>query len=260
MKHKARKRFGQNFLHDDNVISRIIGSINPSASEHVIEIGPGQGAITRPLLQRLDSLDVVELDRDLVAILEQLDTGGKLRIHQADALKYDFCRAAGTEKQIRIVGNLPYNISTPLLFHLFTQNCIMDMHFMLQREVVQRLAANPGNKQYGRLSVMAQYYCEVVPLFDIGPESFDPAPKVTSAFVRLTPRPGGQRTVKNISILKQLVSKAFHQRRKTLRNALSGIATIADMEAVGITPGSRAETVSVEDYVALANRLNENSG
>jgi len=255
MKHKARKRFGQNFLNDSGIIARIIGAINPAADDHVIEIGPGKAAITRPLLERLDSLDVVELDRDLIPLLAGIDQTGKLHIHQADALKFDFCQLAHKDKRARIVGNLPYNISTPLLFHLFVQHCIVDMHFMLQKEVVQRLAACPGNKQYGRLSVMAQYYCEITPLFDIGPECFDPAPKVTSAFVKLTPKPMHQLTAKNMNKLGQVVSLAFSQRRKTLRNALSEMATVEDMEATGINPGSRAETLAVSDYIALSNRL-----
>ena len=257
MNHKARKRFGQNFLNDPDIIARIIGAINPVADDLVIEIGPGKAAITRPLLERLDSLDVVELDRDLIPLLTNIDQTGKLHIHQADALKFDFCQLVQTDKQARIVGNLPYNISTPLLFHLFVQHCIADMHFMLQKEVVQRLAADPGNKQYGRLSVMAQYYCEITPLFDIGPECFDPAPKVTSAFVKLVPRPLHKLTAKNVDKLGQVVSMAFSQRRKTLRNALREIATVEDMEATGINPGRRAETLAVSDYIALSNRLNE---
>ena len=260
MKHKARKRFGQNFLHSDDIIARIIGAMNPAADDHVIEIGPGKGAITRPLLQRLDSLDVVELDRDLVILLENIDPTGKLHIHQADALKFDFCELLQSNQRARIIGNLPYNISTPLLFHLFAADCIADMHFMLQKEVVQRLAAAPGNKQYGRLSVMAQYYCEITPLFDIGPECFEPAPKVTSAFVKLIPKPLHELTAINIEMLGRLVSMAFHQRRKTLRNALSDIATKEDMEAVGINPTARAETLAVSDYIALSNYLNERSG
>lgn len=260
MKHKARKRFGQNFLNDPDIIDQIIGAINPLAHEQVIEIGPGKGAITRPLLDRLDSLDVVELDRDLIPLLDKLDHNGKLRIHQADALKFDFCQIIQPGNMARIVGNLPYNISTPLLFHLFTQHCITDMHFMLQKEVVQRLAAVPGNKQYGRLSVMAQYYCDITPLFDIGAECFDPAPKVTSAFVRLVPKPEHRLCADNIDDLERIVRIAFHQRRKTLRNTLRDCATIEDMEAVGINPASRAETLSVADFIALSNRLTKQSG
>jgi len=259
MKHKARKRFGQNFLNDPDIIAHIIGAINPASDDHVIEIGPGKAAITRPLLERLDSLDVVELDRDLIPLLARIDQTGKLRIHQADALNFDFCQLVQKGKQARIIGNLPYNISTPLLFHLFAQPCIADMHFMLQKEVVLRLAASPGNKQYGRLSVMAQYYCEITPLFEIGPECFDPAPKVTSAFVKLAPKSLEHLGAKNMDKLGQVVTMAFSQRRKTLRNALREIATTADMEATGINPGSRAETLAVSDYIALSNRLIDES-
>jgi len=255
MKHKARKRFGQNFLNDTEIIARIIGAINPATDDHVIEIGPGKAAITRPLLERLDSLDVVELDRDLIPLLANIDQSGKLRIHQADALNFDFCQLVKSDKPAHIVGNLPYNISTPLLFHLFAQHCIVDMYFMLQKEVVQRLAAEPGNKRYGRLSVMAQYYCEITPLFDIGPECFDPAPKVTSAFVKLAPRPLHELTASSVNKLGQIVSMAFSQRRKTLRNALREVATAEEMEATGINPGSRAETLTVADYIALSNYL-----
>ncbi|HED15530.1 MAG TPA: 16S rRNA (adenine(1518)-N(6)/adenine(1519)-N(6))-dimethyltransferase RsmA [Gammaproteobacteria bacterium] len=257
MKHKARKRFGQNFLNDPDIIARIIGAINLAVDDQVIEIGPGKAAITRPLLERLDSLDVVELDRDLIPLLAGIDQTGKLHIHQADALNFDFCQLVRTGKQARIVGNLPYNISTPLLFHLFVQHCIADMHFMLQKEVVLRLAASPGTKQYGRLSVMAQYYCEITPLFEIGPECFDPAPKVTSAFVKLTPKPLHQLTARNMNKLGQVVSMAFSQRRKTLRNALREIATVEEMEAVGINPGSRAENLAVSDFIALGNHLDD---
>ncbi|HHO69611.1 MAG TPA: 16S rRNA (adenine(1518)-N(6)/adenine(1519)-N(6))-dimethyltransferase RsmA, partial [Gammaproteobacteria bacterium] len=190
MTHRARKRFGQNFLHDPAVIQRIVAAVAPAPGQHLVEIGPGQGAITRPLLAACGELDVVELDRDLIEPLaRRLADVGTLRIHNADALRFDFCGLAG-DAGLRVVGNLPYNISTPLLFHLLAQaGCIEDMHFMLQKEVVARMAAAPGGGDYGRLSVMIQYHCEVTPLFGIGPGAFRPAPKVESAFVRLVPHP-----------------------------------------------------------------------
>jgi len=187
--HKARKRFGQNFLHDPQVIQRIVNSIRPRAGQTMVEIGPGEGALTRELLPILGQLDVVELDRDLIPLLQSACTQlGELRIHQADALKFDFCQLSPGPAQLRVVGNLPYNISTPLLFHLLgMSHCIEDMHFMLQKEVVERITAGPGSGQYGRLSVMLQFHCESEMLFTVGPGAFRPAPKVDSAVVRLIP-------------------------------------------------------------------------
>ena len=189
MSHKARKRFGQNFLHDPGIIRRIVSSINPRPGDRLVEIGPGQGAITRELLQAAGHLDAIELDRDLIAPLAQsCGELGQLQIHCADALKFDFRGLADKGHKLRVVGNLPYNISTPLLFHLLEQaDCIEDMHFMLQKEVVDRMAAQPGGKAYGKLSVMLQVQCEITPLFIIGPGAFKPAPKVDSALVRLQP-------------------------------------------------------------------------
>jgi 16S rRNA (adenine1518-N6/adenine1519-N6)-dimethyltransferase len=256
MNHRARKRFGQNFLHDPGVIQRIVHSISPQPGQRVVEIGPGQGAITLPLLQACGRLDVVELDRDLVQPLAQKASGlGTLVIHQADALRFDFSALAQGGK-LRVVGNLPYNISTPLLFHLLAQSgYIQDMHFMLQKEVVQRMAAEPGNGDYGRLSVMIQYHCKVEELFRIGPGAFRPAPKVDSAFVRLTPWVQPPAGVDDYDCFGKLVKQAFAQRRKTLRNTLKGLLTDAEICASGSDPSVRPETLSLQQYAALSNRL-----
>ena len=255
MEHKARKRFGQNFLHDRHVIDRIVRAIHPKAGERLVEIGPGLGALTQPLLQAAGKLDVVELDRDLIPKLEQLCAGqGELVIHSADALKFDFCALAAGGK-LRLAGNLPYNISTPLIFHLLDQaQCIDDMHFMLQKEVVERLAAKPDTSDYGRLSVMVQYRCKVEKLFLVPPGAFTPAPKVDSAIVRLEPHAVPPVDV-DAAALEKLVAQAFSQRRKTLRNTLKGLLDAETIEAAGIDPQRRAETLSLEEFAALARRL-----
>jgi len=254
--HKARKRFGQNFLHDPLVIQRIVQAINPRPGQRLVEIGPGQGAVTLPLLRACGQLEVVELDRDLIQPLaEKSATTGELIIHQQDALRFDF-RSLATEEKLRTVGNLPYNISTPLLFHLIEQSdAIQDMHFMLQKEVVDRMAAAPGSGDYGRLSVMVQYHCRVEPLFQVGPGAFKPAPKVNSAFVRLIPWPEPPFPVENTEDLTVLVRQAFSQRRKTLRNALKTLLSEQEIKATGTDPSARPETISLEQYVALANQL-----
>ncbi len=256
MSHRARKRFGQNFLHDPGVIQRIIQAVSPQPGQHLVEIGPGQGAITLPLLRACGHLDVVELDRDLIEPLaEKTAALGELVIHQNDALKFDFAALAG-EQKLRIVGNLPYNISTPLLFHLLEQTgYIQDMHFMLQKEVVERMAAAPGSGTYGRLSVMIQYHCRVEPLFRIGPGAFRPAPRVESAFVRLTPWPRPPAGVDDYACLSTVVRQAFAQRRKTLRNTLKGLLTEADIRDSDCDPAARPETINLQQYAALANRL-----
>jgi 16S rRNA (adenine1518-N6/adenine1519-N6)-dimethyltransferase len=257
LSHQPRKRFGQNFLHDPAVIGRIIATINPVFSEQLVEIGPGQGAITLPLLKKAGHLAVVELDRDLVEPLQAKCAAlGELTIYNTDALRFDFCRLSGTTP-LRIVGNLPYNISTPLLFHLLDQHhCIRDMHFMLQKEVVERMAAPPGNRQYGRLSVMLQQRCEITSLFTIGPGAFTPQPKVESAFVRLVPYAQPPVAVHDAVVFEQLVRQAFAQRRKTLRNALRGTLEAEEISILGIDPAARAETLSVSDFAALANWIN----
>jgi len=256
MTHKARKRFGQNFLHDPQIIQRIIQAINVQPGQHLVEIGPGQGAITLPLLKACGRLEVVELDRDLVQPLAEKARGiGELVIHQHDALSFDFA-AIAAEHRLRVVGNLPYNISTPLLFHLIAQsNYIQDMHFMLQKEVVDRMAATPGSGDYGRLSVMIQYYCKVAPLFRVGPGAFNPAPKVDSAFVRLQPYDKPAVPVTDISCLADVVRHAFSQRRKTLRNTLKGLLTTEEIQQTDTDPAARPETITLQQYAALANKL-----
>ena len=256
MKHQARKRFGQNFLHDPAIIQRIVQVINPQPGERLVEIGPGKGAITFPLLAACKRLEVIELDRDLVRPLaEKAPEFGELVIHQQDALRFDFSALAAGER-LRTVGNLPYNISTPLLFHLIAQSdSIQDMHFMLQKEVVNRMAAAPGSRDYGRLSVMIQYRCKVEPLFHVGPGAFQPAPRVDSAFVRLTPWPQPRVAVKDTECLAALVRQAFSQRRKTLRNTLKGLLSEQAIQATGTDPSARPESISLEQFAALANQL-----
>ena len=255
MKHQARKRFGQNFLHDPGTIQKIIHAIDPSPGEHIVEIGPGMGAITKHLLKALGTLDVIEIDRDLIPILEgELAELGELNISNVDALKFDFSTLIKDEEKICIVGNLPYNISTPLLFHLFGfRDIIEDMHFMLQKEVVDRLTAQPGSGDYGRLSVMAQYHCETEKLFIVGPGAFSPQPKVDSAIVQLFPRHKIDVEDKDYTRFRELVRKCFTQRRKTLRNNLRNILSVEQIESLGIDPSTRAETLSVNQFVELAN-------
>ena len=234
--HKARKRFGQNFLHDHGVIQRIVHSINPREGDRLVEIGPGQGALTEGLLEGAKALDVVELDRDLIPTLKlRFGLNPEFRIHEADALTFDFSSLKTDERPLRLAGNLPYNISTPLIFHLLSfEGLISDMHFMLQKEVVQRLAATPGEKNYGRLSIMTQYYCTVDYLFTVGPGSFKPAPKVDSAIIRLTPHKKLPHPCKNTARLETVVRDAFSQRRKTLRNTLKKHLSADNLKALGI--------------------------
>ena len=267
--HKARKRFGQNFLHDPHVIQQIINAINPAAEQTLVEIGPGLGAITLSLLQFVDKLEAIELDRDLIPLLQEKlqrkaqqipkkdpQQLGKLIIHEADALTFEYCTLADNEKKLRLTGNLPYNISTPLLLHLLKQtHCIQDMHFMLQKEVVDRIVASPGNKDYGRLSVIIQYHCITKSLFKISPGAFSPPPKVESAFIRLVPYEKPPCMAKDITLLEQVTSKAFGQRRKTLRNSLKGLLTEDQISALDIDPTQRAETLTIKQYVALSNQL-----
>lgn len=253
--HIPRKRFGQNFLRDERVIDRIISVINPKPGQHYIEIGPGLGAITQPLLKLLGTLQVVELDRDIIPLLKtSCKTLGSLQVHESDALKFDFHACAPSGEKLHVLGNLPYNISTPILFHLFTQlDCIADMHFMLQKEVVDRMVAPPGNKQYGRLSVMVQYYCQANTLFDVPPESFIPAPKVNSSIIRLVPYAQPPFIADNKEFLDEIVREAFNQRRKTLRNSLKNYFNDEQFAQLGINPELRAEMLSVEDFVRLSN-------
>ncbi|HFD80274.1 MAG TPA: 16S rRNA (adenine(1518)-N(6)/adenine(1519)-N(6))-dimethyltransferase RsmA [Gammaproteobacteria bacterium] len=256
MNQRARKRFGQNFLHDPLVIQRIVRAIAPKAGQRLVEIGPGRGAITLPLLRACGRLEVIELDRDLVEPLAEMAAGiGELHIHREDALRFDFSTLADGGR-LRVVGNLPYNISTPLLFHLLEQSdYIEDMHFMLQKEVVDRMAARPGSGDYGRLSVMLQYRCRVQPLFGVGPGAFQPAPKVESAFVRLLPWPRPPVELSREDCLETVVRQAFSQRRKTLRNTLKGLLEEQDIRLAGVDPAARPATIDLAGYAALANRL-----
>ncbi len=254
MEHRPRKRFGQNFLHDPDIIRRILSVVDPRPGERLVEIGPGRGAITTGLLRAAGRLDVVELDRDLIEPLaRQCANLGALTVHNADALSFDLC-ALYSHERLRLIGNLPYNLSTPLLFRFLDQaDCIRDMHFMFQREVVERIAAGPGSKVYGRLSVMIQVYCRAELLFRIGPDAFTPVPKVDSTFVRLTPHRPLPSPVRDPACLSRLVAQAFGQRRKTLRNSLRGLVDTRQLEAQGLHPGQRAEELSVEAFVRLAN-------
>ncbi len=252
--HHARKRFGQNFLHDPIIIEKIIEAINPQENDRIIEIGPGKGALTKHLLNKVKHLDVIELDRDLAkSLYERLDCSeNKLTIHQQDVLKVDFSKFEDTN--LRIIGNLPYNISTPLLFHLLKfSNRIHDMIFMLQKEVVDRICASNSNKKYGRLSVMLQYYCQVQYLFTVKPGAFKPAPKVDSAIIKLTPYENHTLAANNIETFSTIVKMAFSQRRKTIRNTLKSFFTDNDLEKVGISSEIRAENLSVSDFVKLTN-------
>ncbi len=255
MNNNPRKRFGQNFLHDQTVIRRIVAAVAPVPGEHLVEIGPGRGAITGELMRAAGRLDAVELDRDLIEPLAHQCAGlGELNIHLADALAFDLCALSTTGGRLRLVGNLPYNISTPLLFRFLDQaRCIEDMHFMLQKEVVDRITAPPGSKTYGRLSVMIQVYCRAAALFTIRPGAFHPAPKVDSAFLRLTPYRPLPHPVADAAFLSQLVARAFSQRRKTLRNCLKGLVSDTLIEAQEIDPGCRAEALGPDTFVRLAN-------
>jgi 16S rRNA (adenine1518-N6/adenine1519-N6)-dimethyltransferase len=261
--HRPRKRFGQNFLHDAGVLRRMLNAIRPQPNDVMVEIGPGEGALTTLLLQQLQHLDVIEIDHDLAPRLQTHCESnahgaplGALTIHQADALQFDFSSLIPPQRELRVVGNLPYNISTPLLFHIFeSANRIADCHFLLQKEVVERMAATPNSKTYGRLSVMTQWRCQVEPLFKVGPGAFRPAPKVDSMFVRLIPYPAPPWPVNDFQHFSAIVTTAFAQRRKTLRNALQSMATAETIAAANIDPGLRAESLSPADFVRLSNQL-----
>ena len=253
--HKARKRFGQNFLHDHNVIENIVANLQIESGDHIVEIGPGKGALTGSILIPGVPLDIIEIDRDLVALLKQkFEAHENLRIISADALQFDFSSLQKNNEKLRIIGNLPYNISTPLLFHLFENfSCIKDMHFMLQKELVDRICADPGTKKYGRLSVMSQFYCSVEPLFEVAPESFTPSPKVISAIVKLTPHSQPPVQVESLTHFNKVVRTAFSQRRKTLRNSLKSLISEEKIRALSIDPGVRAESISLNDFAKLSN-------
>ncbi len=257
--HRARKRFGQHFLSDPGVIDAIIQAVHPTKDDVIVEIGPGQGAITDALARNAGHLHAVELDRNLVARLRQQYEGNPdVTVHEADALRFDF---SSLGDRIRVVGNLPYNISTPLLFHLLKfREQILDMHFMLQKEVVDRMAAGPGSKTYGRLGIMLGCHLSIESLFDVPPDAFDPPPEVTSAVVRLDPLPPGTFEINDEAGFSTLVATAFMQRRKTLRNSLKKLVERPDFEAAGIDAGLRPEQVSIADYIRLSNYLRQKSG
>jgi len=251
--HQARKRFGQHFLCDQQVIHDIVAAIDPHPHQHIVEIGPGLGAITLPVLSLAKEMDAVEIDRDVIAALKVSSFSvGKLNIHEGDVLKFDFAALRGSDK-MRLIGNLPYNISTPLLFHLIEQGeHFNDMHFMLQKEVVDRMAAPPGNKSYGRLTVMLAPWVRVEALFDIPPTAFRPPPRVTSTMVRLIPHQSPPFAIKHRETFSRVVMAAFSQRRKTLRNALASLLTAEQIRSVDIDPGLRAEVLPPESFARLA--------
>ncbi len=264
--HTARKRFGQNFLSDNNVIQGIVAAIHPQPNQFLVEIGPGLGALTEPVAEEADHLTVLELDRDLAKRLRHHPfLNQKLTVIETDAMQFDFNQLyiendlQAKNQKLRVFGNLPYNISTPLMFHLFNFcDIIQDMHFMLQKEVVKRLAAAPNSKAYGRLTVMTQYFCQVFPVLDVPPTAFRPAPKVDSAVVRLIPHTALPYPAKSLKLLNMVCTQAFNQRRKTLRNALGQYFTEETLQSLGIDGNARAETLSVADFVKLANYLADN--
>jgi 16S rRNA (adenine1518-N6/adenine1519-N6)-dimethyltransferase len=254
--HRARKRFGQHFLHDAGIIRRIVDAIGPRPEDRMVEIGPGLGAITQPLLQCLGRLHAIELDRDVIPELASVcSMAGELTIHQADALKFDFSSLTSNGDKLRVVGNLPYNIATPLIFHLLEQlKVIEDMHFLLQREVVERISADPGSSTYGRVSVMVQYRCRCERLFTVNSGAFSPPPKIESALLRITPHLQPPVMVDDEKRFALIVSRAFTQRRKTLKNALKKLLSTAEIEAAGVDPSTRPEKLTLSDYAALSNR------
>ncbi len=255
--HRPRKRFGQHFLHDSTVVERIVRAIGPKPGDSVVEIGPGEGALTGALLERCDRLDVVELDRDLAAGLRsRYARDPRIAIHEGDALTFDFRSLAPAERSLRIVGNLPYNISTPLLFHLLDQApAIDDMHFMLQREVVDRIVAAPGGADYGRLTVMVALACESEKLFDVSAGAFRPPPRVTSAVVRLRVRTRPPVQLSDAKAFASLVAQLFSRRRKTLRNSLRGRLDADAIAELGIDPMARPETLDLAGFAAIANAV-----
>lgn len=255
---RARKRLGQHFLHDPAVIAKIIGEIAPQADDRIVEIGGGLGALTYPLLERVEDVRVIELDEQLADALEhdRPRGGGRLTVFRSDALQFDFSGLSAELGKLRIVGNLPYNISTPLLFHLLVhRTAIADMHLMVQREVARRIAARPGNKDYGRLTVMLSAWLDTEVCFDVGPGAFSPPPRVWSTVLRLQPRSRRRFTIADDRQFANLVRRAFSMRRKTLRRALAGLLTREQIDSVGVDPGARAETLEPEQFAQLANLI-----
>jgi 16S rRNA (adenine1518-N6/adenine1519-N6)-dimethyltransferase len=251
---RAAKRLGQHFLHDSAVIDRIVGEIAPAANDCVVEIGGGQGALTRPLLERLNHLHVIETDARLIPVLTSLAPADRLTVHHADALKFAFdSLAPAASGSLRVVGNLPYNISTPLLFHFLRyRDTIRDLHLMLQKEVVERMIAGPGSKRYGRLTIMLSAWTDIEPCFDIGPDAFRPAPKVWSTFIRVVPRRAARFPIGDEDRFRRLVALAFSMRRKTLRRILKGRLTPGEIETAGFDPGARPETLSPAEFARLS--------
>ena len=258
--HRARKRFGQHFLHDKNIIDKILRAIDPQQDDNLLEIGPGQGALTLPLLNYCEQLTAVELDRDLIPLLQQgAAHGGKLNVINADILKFEI-DSLPRSKDLRIVGNLPYNISTPLMFHLMDSiSQIQDMHFMVQKEVGKRIVAEVGSRNYGRLSVMIQYFCHCQYLFDVAPGCFTPPPKVDSAIIRLTPHTTPIASVNDFTIFSEIVRTAFSQRRKTISNSLKSILPPEALDACQIDRRLRAENLTLQDFASLSNYASPNS-
>lgn len=256
-KDPPKKNLGQHFLVDRDIIDKIVLALKPAPEDFIVEIGPGQGAITFPILKKHGSLTVIEFDRDLITpLMESAEGIGELTIIHKDVLKVDFTKLAADRPAIRLVGNLPYNISTPILFHVLEHApAVRDMHFMLQKEVIDRMAAEPGSKVYGRLTVMLQARCEVTPLFMVPPHAFRPPPKVDSAVVRLVPLTSDKILIQDPVLFENLVRDAFGQRRKTIRNAMQALCTAEDIEAVGLRPDARAEQLPVADFIKLANFL-----
>lgn len=259
MHHTPRKRFGQHFLHDKNIIQKLITAISPHTDDHFVEIGPGQGALTHPILKLIHAIDVIELDHDLIPALKlRCKELGELNVYEGDALEFNFAQLIKPGKRMRLIGNLPYNISTPLVFHLLEYAPhIIDMHFMLQKEVVDRLAAKVGDDAYGRLGIMVQYHCRIASLFNVPPEAFYPPPQVNSSVVRLVPYQTIPHEAKDYEHFKNLVRQAFSQRRKILRNSLKNLLDDNDWQRVGVDPHLRPEQLSVADYVKLSNTLVE---
>ncbi len=250
--HRPRKRFGQHFLVDADIVARIVDAIAPGGNDTLVEIGPGQGAITDALAARSRALHAIEFDRDLAAELRRrYAADGRVTVHEADALRFDF---ASLGSDLRIAGNLPYNISTPLLFHLLDfREHIRDMHFMLQKEVVDRITASPGSKAYGRLTIMLGCFLQSEQLFDVGPEAFRPPPKVVSSVLRMRPHAAGTIDLKDPQQLSRLVTQAFSKRRKTIRNALKGLIAEDQLKSCGIDPGARPEQIAIIEWVTLSN-------
>ena len=257
MQHKPRKRFGQNFLHDTYVIERIASAINPKPDDLMVEIGPGQAALTQPLIKNLNHLHVIELDRDLIPIIQaRINDPNRITIHNEDAMKFDYNTLAESDRKMRIVGNLPYNISTPLIFHLLSYSeHIDDMYFMLQKELVDRMIAKPDSKDYGRLSIMTQLVCETEKLFNVPPGAFFPPPKVDSAIIKLKVRPSLLCQIDNMKHFSSLVLQAFNMRRKTIRKAMSGLISDEIFEQTGINSKLRPENLSIEQFAILSNAV-----